>query len=393
MKILFYRYGSICEVDVLECFKQSGHEVTEIDDEIYNKAIKAEERVKRISEALNTDPADCVFTINFYPSISDVCNIYHIRYICWIVDSPVLELFAKPVSNKWNRIFVFDRAQYEDIHEYNPECIYHYPLAVNVAGKQAAIRKASNNTLKKFTHDISFVGSLYTEKCPYDELKGESEYLKGYLDAIMEAQLKVYGYYFIPELLDDKMISEFASCIKNYVIFPEGSYLTDRITVAQYYIGNKITALERVRMLDAILPYHDVDIYTGSDTSRFGTNLINHGFAKTLTEMPLIFNRSKINLNPTSKSIRSGIPLRVFDIMACGGFMLSNYQTELCELFVPGEDFVYYDSIEQIPEIADYYLNHEKERREIAHNAFVKVKDNYDYMLRLNKLLLTAFER
>ena len=78
--------------------------------------------------------------------------------------------------------------------------------------------------------------------------------------------------------------------------------------------------------------------------------------------------------------------------MACGGFMLSNYQSELCELFVPGEHFACYDSLEQVPDIVAYYLEHEKERKEIAHNAYLKVKDEYSYELRLNRLLLTAFE-
>ena len=73
--------------------------------------------------------------------------------------------------------------------------------------------------------------------------------------------------------------------------------------------------------------------------------------------------------------------------------MISNYQQELCELFVPGEDFVYYDSMEQVPDIIDHYLNHEKERKEIVHNAFQKVRNCYNYELKLNKLMLMAFER
>ena len=393
MKILFYRYGSICEVDVLDCFVKSGHEVIEIDDEIYNKGISPAQRVDKISKSLNDSPADCVFTINFYPSISDVCNIYHIRYISWIVDCPVLELFSKSISNEWNRVFVFDRAQYEDIYKYNPNGIFHYPLAVNVDGKQAAIKRATVGDINRFTHDISFVGSLYTEKCPFDDLKGESEYLRGFLEGIIQAQLKVYGYYFIGDLLSDEIVKEFAMHVENFLRFPTESYLTDRETVSQHYIGNKISAMERDLLLKMILNTFKVDIYTGSDTKQYSSNLINHGFAKTLTEMPVIFNRSKINLNPTSKAIRTGVPLRVFDIMACEGFVLSNYQQELCELFTPGEDFVCYESIEQVPELIDYYLNHEKERKEIAHNAFEKVKDNYDYMFRLNKLLLIAFEK
>ena len=101
-------------------------------------------------------------------------------------------------------------------------------------------------------------------------------------------------------------------------------------------------------LIAAIAERFPINVYTRSDTSRI-KNAVIRGGCETLTEMPVIFHESRINLNPTSKAIRSGVPLRVFDIFACEGFLLSNYQTELCELFVPGEDFVYYESIEQVP--------------------------------------------
>ena len=46
------------------------------------------------------------------------------------------------------------------------------------------------------------------------------------------------------------------------------------------------------------------------------------------------FRNSKINLNPTAKGIRSGIPLRIFDILSCSGFLLTNYQSELSDHFL-----------------------------------------------------------
>ena len=37
MNLLFYRYGSICEPDIIEGFRELGNQVTEITLEIYNK--------------------------------------------------------------------------------------------------------------------------------------------------------------------------------------------------------------------------------------------------------------------------------------------------------------------------------------------------------------------
>lgn len=390
MKILFYRYGSICEPDVIEGFEELGHTVSQITEEITNKNLVFGDSARIVSNYLLEHPQDCVFTINFFPIISDVCNIFKIPYLCWTVDSPVMELFAKSIQNPCNRIFLFDRAQYEEISPLNLGHVFHFPLAVNVKGKQLAIQNASPSELKRFSSDISFVGSLYTEKCPYDKLTNAPEYVSGYLNGLMEAQLRVYGYYFVEELLTDDVIQAFKEHLPGFYTYPLESILTDRITMSQLYIGNKITALERLRTMSTLSEYFAIDLYTGSDTSML-PRVHNRGLAKTLTEMPVIFHQSKINLNTTSKAIRSGLPLRIFDIMGCGGFVLTNYQSELPELFDIGNEVAAYGSLEELVDLSRYYLEHEMERKEIAHNGYEKVVRDYSYPVRLEQLLYLAF--
>lgn len=389
MKILIYRYGSICEPDIISGFEELGHKVSQITDEIYQKDLIFADQLKIVSEFLLSHPQDAVFTINFFPVIAKVCNIFKIPYISWTVDSPVMELFTTAIELPWNRIFVFDREQYREIVSHNPENVFHFPLAVNVKEKQEVIRNASTFVRRKFQSDVSFVGSLYSEKCPYDKFQSENAYVKGYVDALMEAQRKVYGYYFVEEALTEEIIEEFRNHLPGFYISPLDNFLTDRSTVAQLYIGNKITAMERAITMEVLSEHFSMDLYTGSDTSKL-PKIHNRGFAKTLTEMPVIFHESKVNLNTTSKAIRSGIPLRVFDIMGCEGFVLSNYQVELSEFFIEGEEFDCYTSMEEMVEKTAFYLEHEKIRKEIAHNGFLKVQELYNYPGRLEEMLKLA---
>ena len=94
MKILIYRYGSICEPDVITGFRELGNEVAEITAEIYNKNLLPSEGVTLLKNELLAHNYDFVFSINFFPFISEVCNIFKLRYICWTVDSPVMELYS-----------------------------------------------------------------------------------------------------------------------------------------------------------------------------------------------------------------------------------------------------------------------------------------------------------
>ena len=72
-----------------------------------------------------------------------------------------------------------------------------------------------------------------------------------------------------------------------------------------------------MRLLNAVSQHYSLDLYTGSDVSVL-PKAYHKGLAKTMTEMPKIFHLSKINLNFTSKSIRTGLPLWIWDILGAG---------------------------------------------------------------------------
>lgn len=68
MKILFYRYNSICEPDVISVLKRLGHEVSEITDEMTDKTLTPGQQVRIVSAALTGSVRyDLVFSINFFP--------------------------------------------------------------------------------------------------------------------------------------------------------------------------------------------------------------------------------------------------------------------------------------------------------------------------------------
>ena len=111
MNILIYRYGSICEPDIIKGFETLGNSVKEITAEIYNKNLAPADGIQILKNELFAHNYDFVFSINFFPFISEVCNIFQIRYICWTVDCPVMELYSNSIRNPWNRIFMFDKDQ------------------------------------------------------------------------------------------------------------------------------------------------------------------------------------------------------------------------------------------------------------------------------------------
>ena len=389
MNILFYRYGSICEPDIIASFKHLGFNITEDTREVYNKQLLPSDCIKGLNELLKQDTYSFIFSINFFPSVSDVCNIWGIPYLCLIVDSPVLELFSTSLANPCNKVFLFDRQLYNDFHHINPDGIFHIPLATNVRDNYATATMASAADRARFSSDISFIGSLYSEKCLYNQIT-LPEKMRGYVDGLIEAQLLVYGYNFIEECVTPELIEAFCKVRPELINFPDSMKVDTKAVIAQHIISVKVAEQERLRYLKALSEHFNVDLYTGSDT--YSMPLIhNRGFAKTNTEMPIIFHQSKINLNLTAKSIRSGLSLRIFDVLGCEGFLITNYQAELPEHFNIGEDLEAYTSLDDLMGKCEYYLSHDRERQEIAHNGFEKVKKYHTYDIRLTQMLEIAF--
>lgn len=130
----------------------------------------------------------------------------------------------------------------------------------------------------------------------------------------------------------------------------------------------------------------DVDVYSG-DRSEQLNNVNYKGYADYYNRMPEVFTRSKINLNISLCTIQSGIPLRVIDIMACRGFVISNAQPELYEYFVPGQDIEIYEDIPDLVYKVKYYLEHEEQRKQIAENGYKKVCTEFNFEHRVKTML------
>ncbi len=78
------------------------------------------------------------------------------------------------------------------------------------------------------------------------------------------------------------------------------------------------------------------------------------------------------------------------DILGAGGFLLTNFQADFLDYFVPDQDFVYYNDSEDLLDKIEYYLSHEKERKEISENGHQKVKENHSFEKCFQELLHAA---
>ena len=373
--ILFYQWHSFMNVGIERALKKLGisYEVFFYQLSDWEKDPVFQEKLQR---ELKRQAYEAVFSVNYVPLISEVCEGLGLRYVAWVYDSPIHIRNIETLKNSCNEIYFFDRGQVEAYAKQGITA-YHMPLAVDTEVFEEQIRRQNPN---KFRSEISFLGKLY--QTDYQKYTAPlSRYTKGYLEGLIAAQGKVTGGYLIPELISDKLLEQInAEYIKNSIKFE-----MERREL-EYMLACECTGRERYMALALLSGYHHVALYSGDKEERL-KNVHYCGYADYYNEMPAVFANSDINLNISLRAIQTGIPLRILDIMGCGGFVLTNYQQELPEWFTLGEECVLYEGLEDLFEKVQFYLQHETIREKIAQAGLLKVKQAFTFEERMKKIL------
>lgn len=395
MHILMYRWKAYNYRDIEQTFLLLGHTVDNIEQELGSYDVSPEfERV--IEEKIRGTHYDMVFTVNYFPLISNVCERTGVKYVSWTCDNPLISMYHESVFHACNYIFTFDKTNYLEFRGMGVKHIWYLPLAVDTERMDALLgapekperRNATQDSeMRKYRGDVAFVGSLY-ERNSYDKIKNRlPEYLRGYFDAVMEAQLNISGANIVEPMLTMNILEQLQEYFQ--LEKSEGSFSDLGLIFQTTVLGFKIAEIERRRALIELSKHYRVNVYSNSDVSDL-LRIQYCGSVDYWSEMPKVFRMSKINLNFTIPNIKSGIPLRIWDVLGCGGFLLTNYQAEIPYYFKEGEDLVCFDSLEDLCEKVGYYLEHEEERKRIAWNGYRKVREKHSYIERIHTILDTV---
>lgn len=395
MHILMYRWKAYNYRDIEQTFLLLGHTVDNIEQELGSYDVSPEfERV--IEEKIRGTHYDMVFTVNYFPLISNVCERTGVKYVSWTCDNPLISMYHESVFHACNYIFTFDKTNYLEFRGMGVKHIWYLPLAVDTERMDALLgvpeevgrwKVAQDPEMQKYRGDVAFVGSLY-ERNSYDKIKNRlPEYLRGYFDAVMEAQLNISGANIVEPMLTTNILEQLQEYFQ--LEKSEGSFSDLGLIFQTTVLGFKIAEIERRRALIELSKHYRVNVYSNSDVSDL-LRIQYCGSVDYWSEMPKVFRMSKINLNFTIPNIKSGIPLRIWDVLGCGGFLLTNYQAEIPYYFKEGEDLVCFDGLEDLCEKVGYYLEHEEERKRIAWNGYHKVREKHSYIERIHTILDTV---
>jgi len=325
---------------------------------------------------------DALISVNYHPLLAKLCHEQQLKYIAWCYDCPLNVISIEDtLAYETNYVFLFDRQQYLGYYRNGFQTVYHMPLGVN--SRRISALEDSPALARKYSCEVCFVGNLYPSKIQ-EILAPMTPYMQGYLRALMDAQFKIYGYYLLDDLLTDDLLEQINQSYRESA--PDTTFILSKEAL-NFAMASEVTRRERIILLNLLGKRYHTKFYSYKPSDLI-KNTEFSGSLDYISEMPHAFHYSRINLNPSLRIIQTGIPLRAFDVMGAGGFLLSNWQEELAEAYTDGVDLALYDSIPDAMEKAAFYLSHEDIREKIAQSGRQKTLANHD----LQDILKHIFE-
>ncbi len=304
---------------------------------------------------------ELVVSINFLPGLPEFCEERDLEYVCWEVD-PALDVPRSEGPTEHAHIFTFRR---ENVAAFNRAGFSHVEYLGLAADPQRRRPSSLDDpSSAAFSTPISFVGMSLVGNARklqglfiqlFDAWRpgavGAAEALLG---RVVEAQRSDFASFRVPALLEAEAPGWRRACVSAGQPDPA-------------LLAGEVCAAEKRLNYVAEVAHHGLDVWGDEGwrlTQEFGARY--RGPARHEADLPRIYSASTINLDIGRLYQNDIVTMRIFDICACGGFVLAERSGALAEFFELGVELESYATLEELREKVAYYLAHPAEARRVA---------------------------
>lgn len=335
----------------------------------------------RAVETIASDRPDFFLTVNHFGfdeegALSDLFRSIEMPAAVWYVDSPDLVVRAFPGNaSPFCCVFVWDGSYLKSLKAIGFENVACLPLGADETVFRP--RGLSAAEKRRIGSDVGFVGNsmvaparerlLLVDRTLRPAVERTAQRLGSARDmSFAEAAGAA--------MHDDERAAFDALAPREKSVFE----------AAVLWRATLLYRLSRLRALEEFRPFIRGDAgWKGllSGKFRLGPRLNYYG------ELPDFYNACKVNFNATSVQMGTAVNQRAFDVPACGAFLLTDRQPALETLFEVGEEVVAYNDIDEIDDLARFYLRNDAAREAVAAKGRSRVLREHTYRHRLDAII------
>ncbi|MBP8644798.1 MAG: glycosyltransferase [Syntrophobacteraceae bacterium] len=353
---------------------------------------------RRVSEnesrhQMKTLDPHLVVTVNLCRGLPEICESLGIPLVVWEVD-PSIER-PLPGNRELGRSFIYTYKK-SNVSLYRAAGFRHVeylPLAANPRRRYPM--ELDEQETGRYGAEVSFVGSsmvsqaealthLYrklTEQSSRDEGAGAASPLDyGQIFSMaLERQAGECDRYVIEEMFAGRDAEGVPrSCV------PDSQ---GRLVDLACCIGEVAASRRRMQVLSRLDGFQ-VDLWGDEGwKGHLPENISYRGPAGHFRELTLIYNASRVNLDINRIYQKDIATMRVFDVIACRGFVLADYSDALPDLFDVGTEVVAYRTLDELPRLVEYFLLHPSERESVAAAGYRRLLKEHTIRKRLQHML------
>lgn len=381
MRILYLVTNSRFDVSVCKSFKELGQDIMEFrpGQEVCKKdfTVLSETNRYSLAEVLQKRDYDIVFSLSYIHEVSVFCNMLGVIYLSWVMEYPNMDLYRNSVVNDCNCFFVSDRNEMERLQSIGAKNVFYLPAAYGgEPGREIVWKEAG--------YPVSFIGQIRDKitEGPFGSDSLLSPESQGYMDGMVQCQRIVYGMDILQKGVPNYVLEE----LKNkYPLNLPADVTGDLWNIYKTkWMWDQVTNQERKVILQK--NYKDITAFSGQKLSE---EILYHveTYPETEQERKEIIEASNINLYITHRQEQQSVPWQIFEIMSYGGFLITNYHSGMLDLFEPGKEFAYFEDEKDLELKLRIYLSNETRRKEIAQNAYQKIKNEHLIIHRVREIV------
>ena len=384
MKLIYLHTNILSDKDVAEALEEMC-ELTELMIPFWDKE-KERECVDLLAASIREQGAEAVMALRYFPAVSLVCSVMKVKYIAWICAEYDPGIYSGTMLQDCNYIFLADYALYREFETGQFRHMAYLPLAV--AGDRVEKVLEAKGIPEEFP-DVVMTQDIFTRESLTDHpLAVDSplkDAVKGYLEGCLACQRQISGLPAMAGNLPPYVLEEL------YEHFPPRKEGDSVETASHYYdcryFNPMITWDDRDVHLNMLAEKQEIKTVWLYNGCRAYKSFLAACYDRVdyRTQLPFEIRRGKINYVVTSRNIKSGIPQIAWDIMAAGGFLLTNFQEDYLRLF-PDCPPAMYTEPKELVNRAVYYLQHKEERRGLAEELAQIVRRDHTYRHRLARI-------
>ena len=377
-RILYLEYQLILD-DVVQELKDRGHVVFALNPSSLT--------VQKFIQTCRQSNIDWVFSINFSPEIAFLCSKIQIPYVSWTIDPLPHNRFhiIEHTDPAYSICFAHDKNTVQKLQSLGFFHSQFMPLA-------APNRRIESQTLtthpNRYRCDCSFVGSsMNDELIQFKNMLQKSSQLQHYEEILLWLQQVTFEYVLHPSYQGLQTLMENSAIPSTIQHLFETPHQKE---IFFYHIDGILAALHRRHIISMLnKKSHNMHVWGDMQWKEIHSGYqrrAHHG-----DELTEIYRNSSINFDIPRLYQKHTINMRVFDVLAAGGFVLTEETDAIQNIFVVDEHIAIYnykkDSQKAVGEQISWWLEHPMERKRIAELGQQEVLEKHLISHRVDTIL------